>query len=73
MQLEQIKITSFIRRHCGSVTNEVPSDRATGTQRQCSITLPSIHLQRDGTGFHLTHPAGEAIPSGMRVLRVFNV
>jgi hypothetical protein len=73
MQLEQNKITGFIRRHCGSVANKVPSDRATGAQRQCFITVSSIHLQRGGTGFHLTHPAGEAIPSGLRLLRVFTI
>jgi hypothetical protein len=73
MQPECINNTDFIRRHCGSVANEAPSGRATGAQRHCFIKLPSVHLQGNGTCFHSHHPAGEAIPPGICLLRVFNV
>ena len=61
----------FIRRHCGSVAIEAPSGRATGAQRHCFIKLLSVHLQRNGTSFHSDHPAGQAFPSGTRLLRIF--
>jgi hypothetical protein len=72
MRPEPIKNTDFIRRHCGSVAIEAPSGRATGAQRQCFVKLPSVHLQGNGTRFHSHHPAGEAIPSGTCLIRVFN-
>ncbi len=71
MQPERINNTGFIRRHCGSVANKAPSGRATGAQRHCFITLPSVHLQRNGTCFHSCHPAGQAFPFGTCLLRVF--
>ena len=73
MRPERMRNTGFIRRHCGSVTSEAPSGRATGAQRHCFIQLPSVHLQGNGTRFHSYHPAGQAIPSGTCVLRVFNL
>jgi hypothetical protein len=72
MQPERIKHTDFIRRHCGSVAIEAPSGRVIGTQRHCFIKLPSVHLQGNGTRFHSNHPAGQAFPSGMCLLRIFN-
>jgi len=72
MRPERIKHTGFIRRHCGSVAIEAPSDRATGAQRHCFIQLPSVHLQGNGTRFHSNHPAGQAFPSGICLLRIFN-
>ncbi len=72
MQLERSNNTDFIRRHCGSVATEAPKGRVTGAQRQVSSHLPSVHLQGSGAGFHFNHPAGQAFPSGMCVLRVFN-
>jgi len=72
MQPERIDNTDFIRRHCGSVANEAPSGRATGAQRHWFNELSSVHLQGSGTCFHSHHPAGEAIPSGTCLLRVFN-
>ncbi len=73
MQPECSNNTDFIRRHCGSVANEAPSGRATGAQRRWFSNMSSVHLQRDGTGFHSNHPAGHAFPSGTCLLRVFNV
>ena len=72
MRPERINNTDFIRRHCGSVTIEAPSGRATGAQRHCFIQVSSVHLQGSGTSFHSHHPAGEAIPSGTCFLRVSN-
>ncbi len=71
MPPERINNTDFIRRHCGSVAIEAPSGRATGAQRHCFITLPSVHLQGNGTYIHSIHPAGQAFPFGMCLLRVF--
>ena len=73
MQPERIKHTDFIRRHCGPVATEAPKGRVTGAQRQITSPLPSVHLQRNGTGFHSIPPAGQAFPSGICVLRVFNL
>ena len=73
MRPERIKNTGFIRGHCGSVAIEAPSDRATGAQRQFLNKLASVHLQGNGTSFHYNHSAGQAFPSGMCLLRVFNV
>ncbi len=73
MPPEHFYNTGFIRRHCGSVANEAPSDRATGAQRYRFIKLPPIHLQWNGIHFHSYHPAGQAIPSGTCLLRIFNL
>ena len=73
MQPERIANIDFIRRHCGSVAIEAPSGRAAGAQRHCFNKLPSVHLQGNGTRFHSCHPAGEAIPPGTRLLRIFIV
>jgi len=72
MRPEYITQISFIRRHCGSVAIEAPSDRATGAQRQFRKKLTSVHLQGNETRFHSNHPAGQAFPSGMCLLRFFN-
>ncbi len=72
MRPEGRKHTGFIRGHCGSVAIEAPLDRATGAQRQAFEHLPSVLPQRSGTRFHSNHPAGQASPSGMCLLRVFN-
>ena len=72
MRPEHIKHTGFIRRHCGSVANEAPSDRVTGVQRHFLELLPSAHLQKNGTRFHSNHPAGQVFPSGTCLLRIFN-
>lgn len=73
MQPEHFNNTNFIRRHCGSVANEAPSGRATGAQQHGFIKLLSVHLQINGTRFHSYHPAGEAIPPGTCLLRIFNL
>ena len=72
MRPEYTKHTGFIRRHCGSVAIEAPSDRATGAQRPFLTKGLSVHLQGNGTRFHSYHPAGQAFPSGTCVLRIFN-
>ncbi len=72
MRPEYITQISFIRRHCGSVAIEAPSDRATGAQRQFRKKLTSVHLQGNETRFHSNHPAGQAFPSGTCLLRFFN-
>ena len=72
MRPEYITQISFIRRHCGSVAIEAPSDRATGAHRHCCIKLSSVHLQGNETRFHSNHPAGQAFPPGMCLLRFFN-
>ncbi len=72
MRFERANNTGFIRRHCGSVTNEAPQGRATGAQRHLLNLLPSVHLQGNGTGFHSNHPAGQAFPSGLCLLLVFD-
>jgi len=69
---ESINNTGFIRRHCGSVTNEAPSGRATGAHRHGFTHMSSVHLQESGTRFHSYHPAGQAFPSGTGLLRSFN-
>ena len=73
MQPEHFNHPGFIRRHCGSVANEAPSDRATGAQQPCFITLLPIHLQGNGIRFHSYHPVGQAFPSGTCLLRIFNL
>ena len=73
MQPERIANIDFIRRHCGSVAIEAPSGRATGAQRQGLIPQSPVHFKRNGAVFRSCHPAGEAIPPGTRLLRVFNV
>ncbi len=73
MQPEHVNNTGFIRRHCGSVANAAPPDRATGAQQHCFITWLSIHLQKNGTRFHSYHPAGQAFPPGTCLLRIFNL
>ena len=72
MRPECRRTTRFIRRHCGSVAIEAPSDRATGAQRQFLKKLTSVHLQGNETRFHSNHPAGQAFPSGACLLRFFN-
>jgi hypothetical protein len=72
MRPECRRTTCFIRRHCGSVAIEAPSDRATGAQRQFLKKLTSVHLQGNETRFHSNQPAGQAFPSGMCLLRFFN-
>ena len=72
MRPERRQQTGFIRGHCGSVTTEAPSDRVTGAQRHRFNPVPSVLPQRNGTRFHSNHPAGQAAPSGVRLLRVFN-
>ena len=71
MRPECINQTGFIRGHCGSVAPEAPQDRATGAQRQTK-DLSSVHLQGNGMYFAPKHPAGEALPTGLRLLRVFD-
>jgi hypothetical protein len=72
MRPERNNNTGFIRGHCGSVAIEAPSGRATGAQRYFLDSLPSVHLQGNGTRFHSNHPAGQAFPSGTCLLRIFN-
>ena len=72
MRLEYCRHTGFIRGHCGSVIIEALQGRATGAQRHLLKLLPSVHLQGNGTGFHSNHPAGQAFPSGLCLLLVFN-
>jgi len=73
MRPEDTKQTCFIRGHCGSVANQAPQDRATGAQRQWLSPLPSVQLQGIGTCFSSHHPAGQVVPSGTCLLRVFNL
>lgn len=54
----------FIRRHCGSVAIEAPSDRATGAQRQRRWRRS---IFRKPIGFHSYHPRGQVFPRGMRL------
>ena len=72
MRPECIMLISFILRHCGSVAIEAPSGRATGAQRQFRKKLTPVHLQGNETRFHSNHPAGQAFPPGMCLLRFFN-
>ena len=69
MRPERTHNTGFIRGHCGSVATEALKDRATGAQRHFLNPLPPVHLQ--GNVVRSNHPAGQAFPSGMGLLRVF--
>jgi hypothetical protein len=70
MRPEDLKQPGFIRRHCGSVAPEAPSDRATGAQRPVRPGRRSIFK---GISVRSNHPAGHAVPSGTCLLRVFNL
>jgi len=71
MRPERIRLTGFIRGHCGSVTTEAPQDRANGAQRH-SEHVSSVHLQGKRVCFAPNHPAGEALPTGLCLLREFS-
>ena len=70
MRPDRTRYTGFIRRHCGSVAIEAPSGRAIGAQRQFPVVGP---ISRGWNLFPPVHPAGQASPSGARLIRVFNV
>ena len=71
MRPERTHNTGFIRRHCGSVATEALKDRATGVERHFLKQLPPVHLP--GNVVRSNPPAGQAFPSGMGLLRVFNI
>jgi len=68
MRPDRTRYTGFIRRHCGSVAIEAPSGRAIGAQRQSTAVGP---FSRGWNLFPPVHPAGQASPSGTRLIRVF--
>ena len=72
MRPDQNNPAEFIRGHCGSVTIEAPSDRATGAQRYCLNQWPPVQLHRKIIDHLFTHSAGQAFPSGLCLLRVCN-